>query len=146
MARLPAILATALLLAGCSTQPPPTGPGTATLTIGGTYSECHSFGGCEYSARLEGSGISAEATFQGAQAPKALAIGAGLPQELRDGSYTLTFTSKLMSDLISNLEPRDFSIDATCATPFVVGAGKSTVAVRVTFTPGRCNIELATTD
>lgn len=141
MIRLPAILAATLLVFGCATQPPPTGPGTATFTIAGSYTECHSFGGCEYSARIEGPGVATETTFDFAPAEHVLAIGAGMPHELADGTYTVTFTSKLMSDLIANGQ-RDSFLDATCGTEFVVGPGQSSVAVRVVFSPQRCGVDL----
>ena len=143
MARLPALLATALL-AACSTQPPPTGPGTATFDISGSKGECFSFGGCTWVVILRtddqvqalddrhDADLVPFPDFRGTQ----LLLGHGLPQEVADGGYTLTFEERLMSDAISNIGPRDYGIGSTCSTQFTVGAGRSVVIARVAFSGG----------
>ena len=149
------IIAVAVALLGCTTQPPPTGPGTATLDISGSKGECFSFGGCAWVVILQTDDVPQALDdmqdadlvsfpdWEGAE----LKLGRGLPGEIPDGGYTLTFEERYLSDSISAGEPRQYSVHGTCAKEFTVGPGRSVVIARVAF-PSRvheqppCSIEL----
>jgi len=141
MRRRLAIVAAALVMIGCSTQPPPTGPGTATFDISGSKGECFSFGGCSWVVILRTDDVpqalndehDAELLsfpdFQGTQ----LLLGRGLPHEIEDGDYTLSFEERLISDSQGNQGPLAYAVGSTCSTGFNIGPGKSVVIVRVAF-------------
>jgi hypothetical protein len=151
-----AILAAIVLLGGCSMRPPPSGPGTATFDVTGSRGECHSFGGCSYVAILrtddevQALDDTHEAELRAFPDPRGsrLQLWPGLPEQIEDGGYTLTFEERLMSDAISNVGPREYGLGATCSRPFTIGPGTSVVMVHVAFpepTSERriCSISLA---
>ncbi|HJP88389.1 MAG TPA: hypothetical protein VJ850_05080 [Candidatus Limnocylindrales bacterium] len=142
--RLPAVLL-AVLLAACG-SPSPSGPGTATLEIGGQRGDCHSFGGCAYVARLEGPTGTSEAEFTLVGAGSLLALGDGLPPVLPNGAYRLTFELRLMSDAIVNDGPQDYGVGATCAAAFDVRSGRSTIHAHVSFGSESCSIDIGSED
>jgi len=141
MARRSAIVAVAALIAACSTQPTPTGPGTATFDISGSRGDCDSFGGCAYVVILQTDDAvqALDDKHDGELLPfpdwhgTQLRLGHGLPAEIADGGYTLTFEERLMSDAMSNIGPPEYGPGATCSTPFRVGPGKSVVIAKVAF-------------
>lgn len=141
MAGLPALLATAALIAACSTQPPPTGPGTATFDISGSKGDCFSFGGCAWWVILrtddEPQALDDEHDADLVPFPDArgtqLLLGHGLPREIEDGGYVLTFEERLISDSQGDQGPLEYGVGSTCSTPFTVGSGRSVVVARVAF-------------
>jgi hypothetical protein len=144
MARLAAMLAAVALLGACSTQPPPTGPGTATLDISGSRGDCFSFGGCQWwvilrtddaPQALDDEHDADLVPFPDARGPQLL-LGHGLPGEIEDGGYVLTFEERLISDSQDNEAPLEYGVGSTCSTPFTVGAGRSIVIARVAFSGG----------
>jgi hypothetical protein len=141
MVRRLAIVAAALAILGCSTQPPPTGPGTATLDISGSKGDCFSFGGCAWAVILrtddEPQALDDEHDAELVSFPDwegtELKLGRGLPLEIPDGGYTLTFEERLISDSQGSQGQLAYDVGSTCVAPFTVGAGRSVVIARVAF-------------
>lgn len=144
----------ALVVVACSTQPPPTGPGVATIEIIGQHGECGGFGGCMWVAILSEpderetltnrSVAELNRVFETAD----LTLGHGLPQEIPDGHYRLSFEERRVSDSQGN-GPLQYSVGTTCARDFLIGPGRSVVVARVSFptfdrndSPAPCSVDL----
>ena len=134
-----------------------TGPGTARIEIAGSSERCLSFGGCQYVAILRTDDVPQalndehDAELEGAisrETGAELHLGRGLPEEIEDGGYTLTFEERLISDVQGNTGGLWYHLGATCSTPFTVGQGRSVLVVHVAFPDPRseprvCSMELA---
>jgi len=133
-----------------SPSPVPTVPSTPPLTpvpaadlvVAGTVrGSCLSFGGCAYFINLDGDGGSWKAEF-GQDAPGNQLAGAeGLPATIPAGTYTLTLSSVMVSDLVLNGERQFGPTDATCATTLDV-RGDQPIRIQGTFDKGSCEVQV----
>lgn len=150
------ILIAAVIVAACAQPTPPTpspaasptlraspspAATAAVLRVEGTVREwCGSFGGCAYFAELRGPEGPWQAEFVG-RGEGALVIGGGLPATLPAGDYTLTLSSRLVSDAILNGVRQVGPIDATCSIDFTVAPGQGSIGAHGSFDNDACSIE-----
>ena len=150
------ILIAAVIVAACAQPTPPTpspaasptprasaspAATAAALRVEGTVREwCGSIGGCAYFAELRGpeGPWRAEFVFRGEEA---LVIGGGLPATLPAGDYTLTLSSRVVSDAILNGVRQVGPIDATCFTDFTVAPGQGSIGAHGSFESDACSVE-----
>ena len=85
-------------------SPSPTVETAAVLSVQGSAKFCGSLGGCAYYGNLDGPGGPWDAELElrkGVPDSIAMVVETGLPPILPTGRYTVTLTSKLVSDLVS---------------------------------------------
>ena len=98
-------------------------------------------GGCAYYAKLDGPGGPWDAEFElskGEPDGIALVMETGLPPTLPTGRYTVTLTSKLVSDVVLNGVRQIGPDAATCAAAFIVTPGQASVSVDAEFDFDTC--------
>ena len=156
------ILIVAVVLAACAQPAPatpsplasPTAPASATaspaspsrataatMRIEGTVRKwCGSIGGCAYFATVKGPerGWQAEFTLDRAGT---LAIGRGLPATPPAGVYTLTLSSRAVSDAILNGVRQLGPTDASCSVELTIVPGQHSVGARGSFYAHTCTVE-----
>jgi hypothetical protein len=149
-----AILIAAVMVAACaqpelspSPAPLPTPPApvssaattTALRVEGAVRKWCGSLGGCAYFAELTGPAGPWQAEFVAGE-EEALMIDGGLPLTLPAGDYTLTLSSRVVSDAILNGVRQMGPVGATCAADFTVVPGQNSVRAQGLFEGNTCSV------
>lgn len=124
------------------TPPTPSpSPATAALQVSvHILEQCGSEGGCAFYAELvDGEGqISSENLGFGSRPTS------GLPDRLPLGTYTLTFRSSLVSDIILNGAPPGETPDVACKTRLEVVSGQERITAVGVFRADSCEILVTT--
>jgi hypothetical protein len=144
------------LLAGCgSVQPSPSpaptitaatasiepipSPSPAAVTFAASIAmleQCGSEGGCAFTIELvDPAGVVSSGHTLGSDA-----LDPPLPALLGRGTYSLTFSSFLVSDIIVSGQPPAETPDASCAATFEVAGSEASITARGEFRADSCEV------
>jgi hypothetical protein len=154
MRRVTAVLGlAAVIVAACANptptpskvpQPPSTpfvtpAPAADLVVTGAVREWCGSIGGCAYFITIDGPGGSWKGEFGTGGQDDELGVANGLPSRIPAGTYTLSLSSVMVSDLIANGVRQLGPADATCSAKLDV-SGPERIHIRGLFDKGSCEV------